>query len=201
MSKEAYIEKLRRPEWQKKRLAVLNHAKFRCQICGSKTNTLNVHHSYYSKGKEPWEYPTGSMIAACEDCHGRVIHKRAAVAPIIAAPPEAVSVQEKDWTAACMAEPSSDHALITTHISGHEEFVRLWKALIEKLRSQRPVITFFIRSARHIRLCEDVLTVTWANQYAMECQSVSKPKNLGYLQTEIERIYGKPLVLKCQLDS
>jgi len=67
-----YSEKLRDPRWQKKRLAVLSHAKFRCQICGAKDRTLNVHHSYYSRGKQPWQYPTGSMCCLCEECHSSV---------------------------------------------------------------------------------------------------------------------------------
>lgn len=70
--KKTYAEKLRDPRWQKKRLQVLNHAKFRCQLCGSKDRTLHVHHSYYLRGKEPWEYPTGSMVSLCEKCHEAV---------------------------------------------------------------------------------------------------------------------------------
>jgi len=78
---KSYSEKLRDPRWQRRRLEVLNHADFRCQICGSKIKTLHVHHSYYDD-REPWEYPIGSMIAACEDCHethhfkgGELAHK------------------------------------------------------------------------------------------------------------------------------
>lgn len=76
-----YLEKLKRPEWQKKRLAVMNHAKFRCQICGSKHKTLNVHHSYYARGKEPWQYPTGSMICVCEECHKKIHPQKVKVEP------------------------------------------------------------------------------------------------------------------------
>lgn len=43
-------------------------------MCGEKERQLHVHHSYYTKGKEPWQYPTGSMIAACDRCHD-VLHK------------------------------------------------------------------------------------------------------------------------------
>ena len=78
MNKESYLERLKKPEWQKKRLEVLNYANWRCQLCGDKKTSLHVHHSYYTKGKQPWQYPTGSMICLCENCHLKM-HPRAAV--------------------------------------------------------------------------------------------------------------------------
>ena len=30
---------------------------------------LNVHHSYYIRGKKPWEYPDDALVTLCEDCH------------------------------------------------------------------------------------------------------------------------------------
>lgn len=85
----SYAEKLKDPRWQKKRLQVLNHAKFRCQICGAKDRTLHVHHSYYEKGKEPWEYPTGSLISVCEDCHAMLHPKKQDPAPELDLQPQA----------------------------------------------------------------------------------------------------------------
>lgn len=35
---------------------------------------LEVHHSFYDKSKEPWEYPNDSLITLCTECHKR-IHK------------------------------------------------------------------------------------------------------------------------------
>lgn len=67
-----YAEKLKDPRWQKKRLKVLEYAQWRCQICGSKSKTLHVHHSYYLRGKEPWQYPDGSLISVCNDCHDKI---------------------------------------------------------------------------------------------------------------------------------
>ena len=40
-----------------------------CQACESKTETLNVHHVIYLKGKKPWEVPNGFLITLCEPCH------------------------------------------------------------------------------------------------------------------------------------
>lgn len=69
----SYSEKLKDPRWQKKRLKIMEYAKFRCQMCGAKDRTLHVHHSYYVRNKAPWQYPDGSLICICEDCHG-IIH-------------------------------------------------------------------------------------------------------------------------------
>lgn len=67
--KKSYYELLKHPNWQRKRLEVLQRANFECENCGSKEATLNVHHSYYEKGFAPWEYPDESLHCLCEDCH------------------------------------------------------------------------------------------------------------------------------------
>lgn len=59
----------RHPEWQKKRLEVMQVANFVCQECGGRDETLNVHHTYYLKNHKPWEYPTESLQCLCEPCH------------------------------------------------------------------------------------------------------------------------------------
>lgn len=65
----SYWEQLKHPKWQRKRLEVLNAAGFKCSRCGDADDTLHVHHSYYERGKAPWDYPTASLHALCEDCH------------------------------------------------------------------------------------------------------------------------------------
>lgn len=70
MTKPTYWEQLRHPFWQRKRLEILQRDNFTCATCRSTTKTLNVHHSYYEKGKSPWEYPDESLKTLCEDCHG-----------------------------------------------------------------------------------------------------------------------------------
>jgi predicted HNH restriction endonuclease len=67
-----YAEKLKDPRWQKKRLEVMEYANWRCQICGGKDKTLHCHHSYYTRGKEPWQYPKGAIICICEGCHEKI---------------------------------------------------------------------------------------------------------------------------------
>ena len=64
-----YPEKFKDPRWQKKRLEVMERDEWKCQKCGDKDNTLNVHHRYYENGKDPWDYPLEALITLCQDCH------------------------------------------------------------------------------------------------------------------------------------
>lgn len=69
MAKPSYWELLKHPKWQEKRLRIMERAKFACEECFNKETTLNVHHSYYEKGRAPWEYPDEHLHCLCEDCH------------------------------------------------------------------------------------------------------------------------------------
>jgi hypothetical protein len=62
-------ENYRRPEWQRKRLEIMDRDGFACQNCGDKDAFLNVHHRYYVAGRMPWEYPAFALITLCECCH------------------------------------------------------------------------------------------------------------------------------------
>ena len=64
-----YREKLLDPRWQKKRLEVFDKANFACENCGADDKTLHVHHVYYDRDCEPWEYEDSALIALCKDCH------------------------------------------------------------------------------------------------------------------------------------
>lgn len=71
MTKERrpYWELLRDPQWQRKRLEVMQRANFKCERCGDASSTLNVHHTYYTKGAMPWDYPDEALKCWCEPCH------------------------------------------------------------------------------------------------------------------------------------
>jgi 5-methylcytosine-specific restriction endonuclease McrA len=64
-----YWQLLKRPEWQKKRLEMLELAGWECQDCGSKENSLHVHHKQYFKGRDPWDYEADQLEVLCDDCH------------------------------------------------------------------------------------------------------------------------------------
>ena len=72
MSKLSYYEKLKLPLWQRKRLEIMERDLFTCVCCYGDEQTLNVHHHYYTKGKNPWEYPNDALVTLCENCHKNV---------------------------------------------------------------------------------------------------------------------------------
>lgn len=64
-----YSELLRDPRWQKKRLEILELDAWRCRRCENKEKTLHVHHLYYIKFANPWDYTNDALVTLCEDCH------------------------------------------------------------------------------------------------------------------------------------
>lgn len=68
----SYSDLLRDPRWQRKRLEIMQRDDFTCLECGDRTTTLNVHHTYYAKGRKPWEYENESLRTLCETCHADV---------------------------------------------------------------------------------------------------------------------------------
>lgn len=72
-TRKSYADKLKDPRWQKRRLEVLNAANWHCEDAGCRRsdNSLEVHHTYYSRGLEPWDYPRQALIALCDQCHER----------------------------------------------------------------------------------------------------------------------------------
>jgi len=66
----SYAAKLRDPRWQRKRLKLLERSDFSCEECGDETSELHIHHHYYIRGKEPWEYPDTLLTVLCRRCHG-----------------------------------------------------------------------------------------------------------------------------------
>jgi hypothetical protein len=70
MAKLTYIEQLRHPNWQRKRLECLEKAEWMCQACGAGDQQLHVHHKLYVKGRMVWEYEYGSELeVVCDACH------------------------------------------------------------------------------------------------------------------------------------
>ncbi len=62
-----YSEKLKKPQWQKKRLEILQRDNFTCKLCGDTETQLHIHHlEYKDYNSDPWD------IAYCLDCHNVV---------------------------------------------------------------------------------------------------------------------------------
>lgn len=67
--KSKFAAKYLHPLWQKKRLEIMNRDEFACMDCGEQEQTLNVHHAYYIKNREPWQYPSFALKTLCKSCH------------------------------------------------------------------------------------------------------------------------------------
>ena len=77
-----YKEQLLHPNWQRKRLEVLQRADFKCERCEDGDTTLHVHHKHYVKGRLAWEYDNSELVALCVPCHeeeGQSMADRAAL--------------------------------------------------------------------------------------------------------------------------
>ena len=73
----SYYEKLKDVRWQKKRLEVLNERQWTCQHCGIGGGELHgkqlqVHHGYYEKNLDPWEYDNTTLWVLCNECHENI---------------------------------------------------------------------------------------------------------------------------------
>jgi hypothetical protein len=66
----SYHEKLKDPRWQRLRLETLDLAEWSCSWCGDTETTLHVHHNFYVRGRQPWEYSAAELSVLCEHCHG-----------------------------------------------------------------------------------------------------------------------------------
>ena len=64
-----YKELLQLPQWQKKRLEVLEAAGWKCSECGAEDRQLQVHHKRYIAGAKPWEYESDDLAVLCDRCH------------------------------------------------------------------------------------------------------------------------------------
>ena len=69
-----YADKLKDPRWQVRRAQILALDGNKCQYCKT-DKKLNVHHTYYIKGREPWDYPNNALIVLCLNCH-ELAHER-----------------------------------------------------------------------------------------------------------------------------
>jgi hypothetical protein len=68
-AKKTYAEQLKHPNWQRRRLEMLQRAEFKCELCDDSESTLHVHHKRYVKGRQVWEYENDELQVLCESCH------------------------------------------------------------------------------------------------------------------------------------
>lgn len=64
-----FFDQYQHPNWQKKRLEVLEAAEFTCERCFDSDTQLHVHHKRYIKGRKVWEYDREELSVLCDSCH------------------------------------------------------------------------------------------------------------------------------------
>jgi hypothetical protein len=69
MATMTYKEQLLHPNWQRRRLQMLEAAGWACSQCEAQDRTLHVHHKRYIKGRMAWEYEDDELQVLCETCH------------------------------------------------------------------------------------------------------------------------------------
>jgi hypothetical protein len=126
----AYWQLLRDPRWQRVRLEIMQRDEFRCRACGAEHKPLNVHHSYYAKGRSPWEYEPESLRTLCEDCHQSSHTKMAEISRLLGTmPPEALDcVLGYVRGNAAVLNLTSDHARILIPTENAEQARGLFAA-------------------------------------------------------------------------
>lgn len=65
--KQSYKDLLKKPQWQRKRLEIMNRDNFTCKYCGDDQNELQIHHLKYTG--MPWEAKDEDLKTSCCHCH------------------------------------------------------------------------------------------------------------------------------------
>ena len=63
---KTYLDQLKDPRWQRKRLEIFQRDNWKCTECGNSTKSLAIHHLKYSGA--PWEIDSEFLKTVCEDC-------------------------------------------------------------------------------------------------------------------------------------
>lgn len=64
-----YKKLLKDNRWKKRSAEIKLRDNFECQMCGTSSLPLNVHHLKYVYGLLPWEYGDEFLITICSPCH------------------------------------------------------------------------------------------------------------------------------------
>lgn len=65
----SYIDDLKHPKWQRKRLEIMARDGWMCTCCKEIDKPLHVHHEVYLSGRKPWEYSNENLKTLCDACH------------------------------------------------------------------------------------------------------------------------------------
>lgn len=79
-----YKEQLKHPNWQKKRLEIMQRDHFKCRVCKSEDKQLQIHHLYYLPKTKIWEYDNEGMVTVCKEHHEQLTHELGKLSGLIA---------------------------------------------------------------------------------------------------------------------
>lgn len=65
----SYSDELKVAKWQRLKAKVCDRDNWTCTVCGNAERELHVHHRYYIKGKNVWDYPASALQTLCDRCH------------------------------------------------------------------------------------------------------------------------------------
>ena len=82
-----FFDQYKHPNWQKKRLEVLEAAEFTCERCSDSESQLHVHHKRYVKGRKIWDYDRTELAVLCDSCHSEVHAEKEVIQSLICAIP------------------------------------------------------------------------------------------------------------------
>ena len=68
---DSYTAKLGDPRWHAKRDSIMRKRGVFCENCKRSGIVLQLHHNFYDRGKEPWEYDDSVFKVLCKACHER----------------------------------------------------------------------------------------------------------------------------------
>lgn len=67
-----YDSKLSSPEWQAFARRVRRERGNACEMCKRGHVVTQVHHWFYERNREPWEYRTDEVVVLCHGCHKEI---------------------------------------------------------------------------------------------------------------------------------
>lgn len=158
MATMTYREQLLHPNWQRKRLEIMQRDDFACRCCYDKETTLHVHHKQYVKGRLAWEYPDDELVTLCEGCHS-VMHEeidilRGVISKLRVDGPRSISQAAPflaGWASDLTPEfaslfDSSPHTYLIGDIASHLEDHLQMDVCMELIHALKTVPSWVIRS-------------------------------------------------------
>lgn len=76
---------------------------------------------------------------------------------------------------------------------------RIWRELIPKIKSQRPLITAWVQAGRFLSADDGTLRIGFPPDQKMVVESLGKPNNRKFLETLLGELAGRPVSLKLEV--